>query len=180
MPTTTKRRVVGVLGEPGAGKTELVRTIRRDLGCYRSTHFGLLHYEEYPFYKTLVMGLWSDDPFAGTDKLAKEAREYFALFCRDGHAWLDPEWAVLFEGLGFAYLDTLDTIAAHCDLRIVHLTSTAKRRWTDETPEWLIQYQGRMRRFMACHPTVTLCSDTLADLERNVVAVRGLLWEADG
>ena len=65
-------------GLPVTGKTTLMRQIRKKLGKGVKRQFGLLRYENYPEH--VVLGIYDDGTFDGTDKLSMAVMKDALLF----------------------------------------------------------------------------------------------------
>lgn len=61
--------VVGIGGEPGSGKTYLMKRMIPYLGPYERRKIGILRYEWYPKYRLAILGCYNGGKFEGTDKL---------------------------------------------------------------------------------------------------------------
>lgn len=103
-------KTVVVIGEPGAGKTTLIKSLLPSLGDAGAPIIGrrtadnrkLNPITVTPYYavKTAVMGIYDDSPYGGTDRFGLNCQpvaEYFvSVMNRDDSPWKD--WALLFEG----------------------------------------------------------------------------------
>lgn len=67
-PMKTKTTLTIIGGLPVTGKTTLMKALRSRLGKYTVEQSGLLHYENYDNH--VVLGIYDDSTFAGTDKLS--------------------------------------------------------------------------------------------------------------
>lgn len=72
-------KCVAIGGEPATGKTTLVKSILKDKQ-YQSYKFGLLRGHLITDLNLLILGIYSDDTFSGTDKLSMAVNKDFLKF----------------------------------------------------------------------------------------------------
>ena len=64
-------KVIGIIGEPAAGKSTVMRNLIADLGSGAVEKEGLVAYTKFPESKTIVAGIYDEQVFSGTDRLSK-------------------------------------------------------------------------------------------------------------
>jgi len=82
------------IGVPGTGKTTLVRGILEEFRKVEEDEMvadGMVKYHKFAKQKTLVLGIYDDSTFAGTDRLAKSVgpkfREWLVSNCEKYEGW---------------------------------------------------------------------------------------------
>ena len=96
-------KIIGLIGEPAAGKSTVMRDFISHLGNNEVVKEGLVVYTTYPKDKIMVGGIYDKEVFSGTDRLSKGCGPKY----RD---WLnskinDPEfkdWTFYWEGERFS------------------------------------------------------------------------------
>jgi ABC-type dipeptide/oligopeptide/nickel transport system ATPase component len=84
-------KIVGLIGEPAAGKSTVMRKFIDTLeGGSAIVRDGLVVYTLYPDDKVIIAGIYDEQVFSGTDRMSKacgpKVREWLAQMNRD------PEW----------------------------------------------------------------------------------------
>ena len=95
--------IIGLIGEPAAGKSTVMRALIASLGEGTVKKEGLVAYTEFPEKKTFVAGIYDEAVFSGTDRTAKSCGPKY-------REWLlakvnDPEysdWKFYWEGERFS------------------------------------------------------------------------------
>lgn len=77
----TDKHLTIIGGLPVSGKTTIMKQIREQLGQGVKRQYGLLRYETYPDH--VVLGIYDDSTFAGTDKLSMAVMEDTLLFLKE-------------------------------------------------------------------------------------------------
>ena len=96
-------KIIGLVGEPAAGKSTVFRSLIESLGEGTVRKEGLVTYTEFPTTKVLVAGIYDESVFSGTDRLSKSCGPKY-------REWLDnktkdPEyagWTFYWEGERFS------------------------------------------------------------------------------
>lgn len=109
------------LGVPGCGKTTLMRGKIKALEANEpgeNVQEGLVRYHKFENQKTIVLGVYDDSTFAGTDKLSKGVGPKFRQWLLD-NAEKYAGWEVLSEGERLSNNPTLDAMFATGNMNLV-------------------------------------------------------------
>jgi hypothetical protein len=121
--TTEIMRVVFFVGEPGTGKTTRMREI---LAEYRKVEVdemvvdGPVKYHRFNKQKVLVLGIYDDSTFAGTDRLSKSCGPTFRQWLIDNEDKY-RDWGMFMEGERFMNDKTLPTLFEQESMKLVCL-----------------------------------------------------------
>ena len=93
-------RLIGIGGEPTTGKTTLMRSLMAALpGKWRDFSYGLLRGHWNDQAKVVILGIYDDSTFAGTDRLSMAVQQSFEMFLVSvGSGSKMDDVTVLFEG----------------------------------------------------------------------------------
>ncbi len=177
--------IIGIGGQPGTGKTTLLRQVVGMMGSDMSLKaFGLLRMHWYSDKRTAILGsyLSQDGAFAGTDRLSMAVMPDAIKFLD----WLQasPLRTVVFEGDRLFSRKFLCEIIERCVyLRPVFIVLKAPqdelerrydKRGSNQSPAWR---QGRMTKIARIEKTVpgvrTYESESIGDL----AALSDALWQ---
>ena len=93
-------KIVYYIGEPGTGKTTLMREKLEEFRVSETDEFvkeGLVTYHKFAKQKVIVLGRYDDGVFAGTDTWSKgvgpKFREWLLSACEEF-----PDWTIYGEG----------------------------------------------------------------------------------
>jgi len=96
-------KIVGLIGEPAAGKSTVFRKLIATLGTGTVQKEGLVAYTIYPEDKVFVAGIYDEQVFSGTDRLSKgcgpKYREWLAAKVADPEY---ADWKFYWEGERFS------------------------------------------------------------------------------
>jgi hypothetical protein len=109
-------KVIGYIGEPAAGKSTKMREIMTTLGEGTRKKEGLVCYHLFPKSKSVVVGIYDEKVFSGTDRLsmgvAVKFREWASKFTSEDYS----DWTLYWEGQRFStspmfdfFYDNFDT-----------------------------------------------------------------------
>jgi hypothetical protein len=109
------------IGRPGVGKSTLMREIMSKLGESELVKEGLVVYHKFEKEKTLVLGIYDDHVFSGTDRWSKgvgpKFREWLASM-----AQTHPDWTILGEGERLSNNPNLDAMFEFGDMELFLVT----------------------------------------------------------
>jgi hypothetical protein len=165
---TFSMRLVVLIGQPGAGKTTVLRcTLERlgtDFGMYR---LGLISGRYYPKQNVLVLGKYSDNPFSGTDCWSHQ-------YYKDLHRFFQtvpPSVTIVGEGNKITTRRFLDTALEYTkDLSLVvltapdHLTQERREGRGPQKSAWVKGIATRVANIQADYPHSVLENRTLQDM----------------
>ena len=109
------------IGRPGVGKSTLMRGIIETLGEFELVKEGLVVYHRFEKAKTIVLGIYDDHVFSGTDRWSKgvgpKFREWLASM-----AQTHPDWTILGEGERLSNNPNLDAMFESGDMELFLVT----------------------------------------------------------
>jgi len=111
---TSLVKCIAIGGVPATGKTTLVKEILKRY-TYRNFKFGLLRGHFIDKLNLVVMGIYSEDVFSGTDKLSMAVNKDFIKYV------LLKKRNILFEGDRLFSLNNLELIKKHYKTHIILL-----------------------------------------------------------
>ena len=143
--------VVGIAGDPGIGKTTLVRELMGNPSGWEQRKQGLVLYHIQESTRRLIVGRYeAGQTFGGTDRLsmaaAPAALSYLAAFAK-----VCPRWRILFEGdrlMSASFIRSVSEITKNAHwfaLRASEATLAERRagRGSNQNATWL---KGRSRK----------------------------------
>jgi hypothetical protein len=176
-------KTIGLFGEPGSGKTTLIRHLLPKLGLGRTWTFGtLMHGIYYPDHRLYLAGIYDDGPFAGTDRLSMGVQPDAIAFVQ----WLgnQPDATLLFEGdrlANHSFLAWCEMMGKTLWLRLTVAADVVAARHLyradSQSSTWLKSRRTKLDNLARSHAFQTLPNDTPADLERNLAYLENHLWE---
>jgi len=111
------------VGVPGTGKTTLVRGILEGFRKVEEDEMvadGMVKYHKFAKQKTLVLGIYDDSTFAGTDRLSKgcgpKFREWLVSNCEKYEGW-----SLILEGERFMNHKTMPSLFEQESMKLVCL-----------------------------------------------------------
>lgn len=117
----TKRILQYIGGMPVSGKTTLMRRIRDQLGEMTLEKHGLLRYENYP--KHVILGIYADDIFDGTDKLSMAVMKDAVDFLKENQKTVLVEGDRLFTS---KFLNSAKALNYKVVINILQVDDTAE------------------------------------------------------
>jgi hypothetical protein len=154
-------RVTFYVGEPGTGKTTLMRQIMAEYSKAEAPEFvedGLVKYHRFNKQKTIVLGIYDDSTFAGCDKLSKAVGPKF-------REWLVAneekykDWGLLMEGERFMNAPTLEALFQQESMKLVclkvsetELERRRKARNNTQDTKWLKGMATRVANVCKSYP----------------------------
>jgi ABC-type dipeptide/oligopeptide/nickel transport system ATPase component len=147
--------VIGIGGNPGCGKTTLMRSLIELLGPIKHEKIGSLVYGRIEDAKVFVLGDYrGENVFAGTDRLSMSVQPDAVKVL---HHWAkhNPDWTVLFEGdrlFGQSFLDVVQNIECVklklflLDCSPEELARRRKKRNSHQNEIWLKGRESKIKR----------------------------------
>ena len=146
-------KIIGLIGEPAAGKSTVFRKLIATLGGSSIQKQGLVTYTLYHDDKVIVAGIYDEQVFSGTDRLSKGCgptyREWIAQK-NENPEWDD--WTFYWEGERFSNSKFFDFFRDECsDVTIYYLTADEKTlnernaNRSNQNPSWRKGMATRMR-----------------------------------
>ena len=157
--------IVGLIGEPAAGKSTVMREFLSKLkGPSEVVKEGLVAYTVYPEEKVMVAGMYDDQVFSGTDRLSKgcgpKYREWLLAKVQDPNF---KDWTFLWEGERFSNSKFFDffltlptpyvTYYLEADAETLNSRNVARSGQNDS---WRKGMATRMRNLRNNYPVVTV------------------------
>jgi hypothetical protein len=83
-------KIFGLCGQPGSGKTTIMRNFLSTLGGSSVHKESLVVYTMFPAEKVIVAGIYDENVFSGTDRLSKGCGPSYREWLKNKKD--DPEW----------------------------------------------------------------------------------------
>ena len=139
-------RVTFYIGQPGTGKTTLVRNILSKLIKVEQDEFcveGMVKYHKFAKQKTLVLGIYDESTFAGTDRLCRSIGPKFREWLV-ANAETYEGWQMIMEGERFMNDKSLPLLFQQESMKLVclevdedELERRRKARNNTQDPKWM-------------------------------------------
>jgi len=146
-------KIIGLIGEPAAGKSTVFRKLIATLGGSSIQKQGLVTYTLYHDDKVIVAGIYDEQVFSGTDRLSKGVGPQFREWIAQKNE--NPEWdgwTFYWEGERFSNSKFFDFFRDECsDVTIYYLTADEKTlnernaNRSNQNPSWRKGMATRMR-----------------------------------
>lgn len=153
-------RIIGLIGEPAAGKSTMMRDFISRLGPKEIVKEGLVVYTKYPEDRIIVAGIYDDQIFSGTDRTAKSCgpnyREWLSAKIADPDY---ADWKFYWEGERFSnskFFDFFMTLSTPVNIYYLEADETtlnernAKR--SNQNPTWRKGMRTRMLNLRKNYP----------------------------
>jgi hypothetical protein len=157
-------KIIGIIGEPAAGKSTVMRNLISGLGSGTVEKEGLVAYTTFPESKTIVAGIYDEQVFSGTDRLSKgcgpKYREWLAAKNADS-SWDD--WTFYWEGERFSNSKFFDFFFNECSgVQVNYLVAedevlnerNANR--SNQNPTWRKGMKTRMENLKKNYPVTVV------------------------
>jgi deoxyadenosine/deoxycytidine kinase len=154
-------RIVYYIGEPGTGKTTLMRGI---LDEYRKVEQdelvedGHVKYHRFANQKVIVLGIYDDSTFAGTDRWSKVVGPKFREWLianRENYS----DWTVLGEGERLSNAPNMDAMFDEESMKLVCLKVSEEElerrraaRNNTQDPKWMKGMRTRIVNLCRAYP----------------------------
>jgi adenylate kinase family enzyme len=117
-------KIIGLIGEPAAGKSTVMKKLIGGLGVSKIIKEGLIVYTIYPFDKVKVAGKYEEGvTFCGTDTLSKGCGPKYREWLKnvDANPYFD-DYTFYFEGERFSNSKFFDFFYSECkDVTVYYL-----------------------------------------------------------
>ena len=154
-------RVTFYIGLPGCGKTTLVRSILAEFRKAEEDEMvveGPVKYHRFNKQKTLVLGVYDESTFAGTDRLSKSCGPQFREWLADNEEKY-KDWGVILEGERFMNSKTLEALFNQESMNLVclkvseeELERRRKARNNTQDPKWMKGMATRVANVCNAYP----------------------------
>jgi hypothetical protein len=154
-------KIIGLIGQPGSGKTTVMRNFLKTLsGEGAVVKEGLVVYTIYSEAKTIVAGIYDEGVFSGTDRTAKSCgpkyREWLLDKVNDAEY---GDWAFYFEGERFSNSKFFDFFVNECPDVTLHLLEADQETLNErnaarsnQNDKWRKGMATRMRNLRDAYP----------------------------
>jgi hypothetical protein len=109
-------KVIGFIGVPACGKSTKMRQIISTLGTGTLEKEGMVSYHLFPESKSIVVGIYDDQLFSGTDRLSMSVAIKFRDWASKYISKEYDDWTIYWEGQRFStnpmfkfFYDNFDT-----------------------------------------------------------------------
>jgi deoxyadenosine/deoxycytidine kinase len=154
-------RVTFYVGEPGTGKTTLMRVILNEYRMVEPDEFvedGPVKYHRFNKQKTLVLGIYDNSTFAGCDRLSKSVGPKFRQWLID-NAEKYKDWGLLMEGERFMNAPSLEALFQQEAINLVCLKVSEEElerrraaRNNTQDPKWMKGMRTRVENVCKNYP----------------------------
>lgn len=157
-------QIIGLIGEPAAGKSTVMRDFLAHLGPGEVVKEGLVTYTVFKPEKVIVAGIYDSQVFSGTDRLSKGCGPKY-------REWLlskvnDPEfddWKFYWEGERFSnskFFDFFLTLPTPCVTYFLEadeaLLNERNANRSNQNPTWRKGMATRMRNLRENYPVAVV------------------------
>ena len=153
-------KIIGLCGEPAAGKSTVMRKFIASLGNGEVCKEGLVGYTLYNEDKVIVAGIYDEQVFSGTDRLSKgcgpKYREWLAAKIADEKY---NDWSFYWEGERFSNSKFFDFFYSECpEITVYFLIADSKTldernaNRSNQNASWRKGMATRMRNIREGYP----------------------------
>jgi hypothetical protein len=153
-------KIIGLIGEPAAGKSTVMREVIGSLGEGTVRKEGLVCYTEFLEDKVMVAGIYDEAVFSGTDRLSKgcgpKYREWVAAKVADPQY---SEWVFYWEGERISNSKFFDFFFKDCPEVTVYFVQADENTLNErnanrsnQNPTWRKGMATRMRNLRENYP----------------------------
>ncbi len=171
-------QVIGIVGCPGSGKSTAMQNHMALLGEGHVVKNGLLKYHVFPESSSIVIGLYDQNEFSGTDRLSKAVAPKFRTWLLEmacNPAYFG--WVVYWEGERFSNkpcMDCMYSLFGTFSMRVFLLEVpeeelTARHMFRVQNPTWLLGMKTRMKNLAAMYPLIPATNESIGALLGQVL-----------
>jgi hypothetical protein len=161
-------QITHYLGEPGTGKTTLMRAKLTEFRKVEQDEWvkdGYITYHKFPKQKVLILGRYDEGTFSGTDTWAKTAPPKFRQWLLD-NAEIFLDWKVYSEGERLSNNPTLDALFATENFTLVRLVVSGEElerrrqaRNNTQNESWMKGMKTRIDNLCKKYPHTCLSAE---------------------
>lgn len=153
------------IGCPGVGKSTYVRNIIKSLGEGELVKEGLVVYHKFPSTKTIVLGIYDDSVFSGTDRTSKGVGPKFREWLIKAQTEY-PNWTIIGEGERLSNSPNLDAMFAAGDMELFCLVVSKEElerrhsgRGEEQSESWRKGMQTRIKNLCNKYPHTVIVNE---------------------
>lgn len=161
------KHILAIGGEPATGKTSIVRGIISRLGgkeAFEAFQFGLVRGMYQRSENLMILGLYDETVFAGTDRLSMAVIGDALLLIENMKIRSDfKDTTLLFEGDRLFNKKFLDACILNCDTSIVFLNADEdikiqrhKQRGDTQKEKWLLGRKTKVKNLILAFPQAVI------------------------
>jgi hypothetical protein len=154
-------KIVYYIGQPGTGKTTLMRSILSEYSKVEEPEFvkeGLVTYHRFNTQKVIILGKYDEGTFAGTDTWSKGVGPKFREWLianRENYS----DWTVLGEGERLSNAPNMDAMFDEESMKLVCLEVSEEElerrraaRNNTQDPKWMKGMRTRIANLCSKYP----------------------------
>lgn len=155
-------------GVPGCGKTTLMRKKLSELEAnepWELVEDGLVKYHKFPKQKTIVLGIYDERTFSGTDAWSKGVGPKFRQWLLDNRENYSG-WTILSEGERLSNKPNLDAMFATGNMTLVYVTVSKETleqrraaRNNTQNESWMKGMETRIKNLCSAYPFAVLINE---------------------
>jgi len=188
-------KIVCLLGEPGAGKSTLMKRLidELDVNLRYFDAVDLVPFHTNSDRKIMVLGKYEDgEVFGGTDKMSMQVQAYAVEFLDnlDKNTLFKDVEVILFEGDRLANSKFLEHFSEDHQLYVIYLQTSEKTRKqrflernSDQNETWLAgrntKVQNIVKNFLLMDYIEKWDNNNLEDQSKIVARVEGIVYDRD-
>lgn len=154
-------KIVYYIGQPGTGKTTLMRGILAEYRKVEEDEFvedGVVKYHRFNKQKVIVLGIYDEGTFAGTDRWTKAAGPKFRQWLLDNRETYS-DWTCLGEGERLSNAPNMDAMFNEESMKLVCLEVSEEElerrrasRNNTQNESWMKGMRTRIENLCKAYP----------------------------
>ena len=154
-------KIVYYIGQPGTGKTTLMRSILSEYSKAEEPEFvkeGLVTYHRFNTQKVIILGKYDEGTFAGTDTWSKGVGPKFRQWLIDNRETYQ-DWGCFGEGERLSNAPNMDAMFAEESMKLVCLEVSEEElerrraaRNNTQDPKWMKGMRTRIENLCKRYP----------------------------